>query len=102
MAAIADGRRGAVQVFVLAGLGLMTSAAAQMPDEFNLSAPQPGIYVHLGKNLPLDAPGHDDIANIGFIVGSRCVAVIDTGGRCGSGASCGLKSGAARRCRCAT
>lgn len=40
----------------------------------------PGLYVHLGAQLPLDAPGHDDIANIGFIVGSRCVAVIDTGG----------------------
>jgi quinoprotein relay system zinc metallohydrolase 2 len=39
-----------------------------------------GIYVHQGAPLPLDAPGHDDIANIGFIVGSRCVAVIDTGG----------------------
>jgi quinoprotein relay system zinc metallohydrolase 2 len=36
--------------------------------------------VHQGKPLPLDAPGHDDIANIGFIVGARCVAVIDTGG----------------------
>jgi quinoprotein relay system zinc metallohydrolase 2 len=40
----------------------------------------PGVYVHLGAPLPLDVPGHDDIANIGFIVGSRCVAVIDTGG----------------------
>ena len=36
--------------------------------------------MHAGKHLALDAPGHDDIANIGFIVGSRCVAVIDTGG----------------------
>ena len=40
----------------------------------------PGVFVHAGKTLPLDAPGHDDIANIGFIVGTRCVAVIDTGG----------------------
>ena len=36
--------------------------------------------MHLGRQLALDAPGHDDIANIGFIVGERCVAVIDTGG----------------------
>ncbi len=58
--------------------------AAQPPGpsgrEFTVSEPQPGIYVHRGKDLPLDAAGHDDIANIGFIVGSRCVAVIDTGG----------------------
>ncbi len=40
----------------------------------------PGVYLHRGAQLPLDAPGHDDIANFGFIVGSRCVAVIDTGG----------------------
>ncbi len=36
--------------------------------------------MHLGKQVALDAPGHDDIANIGFIVGKRCVAVVDTGG----------------------
>jgi quinoprotein relay system zinc metallohydrolase 2 len=40
----------------------------------------PGVYLHQGSAVALDAPGHDDIANIGFIVGSRCVAVIDTGG----------------------
>jgi quinoprotein relay system zinc metallohydrolase 2 len=40
----------------------------------------PGVFVHLGQQLALDAPGHDDIANIGFVIGSRCVAVIDTGG----------------------
>jgi quinoprotein relay system zinc metallohydrolase 2 len=40
----------------------------------------PGVFVHFGQPLPLDAPGHDDIANIGFIVGKQCVAVIDTGG----------------------
>ncbi|HZX90289.1 MAG TPA: quinoprotein relay system zinc metallohydrolase 2, partial [Rudaea sp.] len=39
-----------------------------------------GVFVHAGQQLPLDAPGHDDIANIGFVVGTRCVAVIDTGG----------------------
>ncbi|HXW73880.1 MAG TPA: quinoprotein relay system zinc metallohydrolase 2 [Steroidobacteraceae bacterium] len=39
-----------------------------------------GLFVHVGQPLALDAPGHDDIANIGFIVGTRCVAVIDTGG----------------------
>lgn len=38
------------------------------------------MFVHLGKPLALEAAGHDDIANLGFIIGSRCVAVIDTGG----------------------
>jgi quinoprotein relay system zinc metallohydrolase 2 len=48
--------------------------------ELSMDEPAAGVYVHRGAQLPLDAPGHDDIANIGFIVGSRCVAVIDTGG----------------------
>ncbi|HEX5122545.1 MAG TPA: quinoprotein relay system zinc metallohydrolase 2 [Rhodanobacteraceae bacterium] len=39
-----------------------------------------GVFVHEGETRALDAPGHDDIANIGFVVGQRCVAVIDTGG----------------------
>jgi quinoprotein relay system zinc metallohydrolase 2 len=39
-----------------------------------------GVFVHEGRTVALDAPGHDDIANLGFIFGTRCVAVIDTGG----------------------
>jgi quinoprotein relay system zinc metallohydrolase 2 len=54
--------------------------AANTPDGFNLSEVTPGIFVHTGRALPLNVPGHDDIANIGFIVGAKCAAVIDTGG----------------------
>ena len=52
---------------------------------FPLSEPAPGVFVHTGRHLPLDVPGHDDIANIGFIVGGKCVAVVDTGGSVGIG-----------------
>jgi quinoprotein relay system zinc metallohydrolase 2 len=54
--------------------------AAHAREAFNLSEPKPGVFVHVGRQLALDAPGHDDIANIGFIVGKKCAAVIDTGG----------------------
>ena len=48
--------------------------------EISLQEVAPGVFVHFGRPLALDAPGHDDIANIGFVVGKKCVAVIDTGG----------------------
>jgi quinoprotein relay system zinc metallohydrolase 2 len=56
------------------------ACAAGVRDGFNLSEAAPGVFVHIGRPLPLDVPGHDDIANLGFIVGEKCVAVIDTGG----------------------
>jgi len=55
-------------------------ARAADSDGFNLSRVAPGIYVHHGRNVSLQDPHRDDIANIGFIVGRDCVAVIDTGG----------------------
>jgi quinoprotein relay system zinc metallohydrolase 2 len=54
--------------------------AADARGAFNLSEPVPGVFVHTGRLLALDAPGHDDIANIGFVIGEKCVAVVDTGG----------------------
>ena len=41
---------------------------------------EPGIYVHRGVEEFSDTKNHGAIANIGFIVGQKCVAVIDTGG----------------------
>jgi quinoprotein relay system zinc metallohydrolase 2 len=46
----------------------------------NLAQVSPGIYVHQGHPVGLTAPERDDIANIGFVIGDQCVAVIDTGG----------------------
>lgn len=39
-----------------------------------------GIYVHHGAHLDIDTGYQGDICNISFIVGSKGVAVIDTGG----------------------
>ncbi len=66
----------------LAWVALLLIAGAHQPARAQLSIQEvaPGVFVHFGQPLALDAPGHDDIANIGFIVGSKCVAVIDTGG----------------------
>jgi quinoprotein relay system zinc metallohydrolase 2 len=66
---------------LLAALGSATRAEAQgVPSTFAVDQIASGVFVHTGKPLALDAPGHDDIANIGFLVGRRCIAVIDTGG----------------------
>ena len=55
-------------------------AAPDNNETFNLTEISQGIYVHQGKHVDLDHVDHDDIANIGFITGDECIAVIDTGG----------------------
>src|ERR1700754_1316139 len=40
----------------------------------------PGVYVHAGRVEDWLPENGGDVANLGFVVGSRCVAVIDTGG----------------------
>ncbi|WP_244816581.1 quinoprotein relay system zinc metallohydrolase 2 [Caballeronia sp. Lep1P3] len=45
----------------------------------------PGIYAHRGHDDVATPANGGDIANVGFIVGSRCIAVIDTGGTLAEG-----------------
>src|SRR5215471_2106626 len=57
----------------------LSDAPPEMP-ELTLENPAPGIYVHYGQQAEMTEANFGDVANLGFIVGGKCVAVIDTGG----------------------
>ena len=40
----------------------------------------PGVYVHIGQHKDVEDGYDGDIANIGFVIGTDAVAIIDTGG----------------------
>lgn len=50
------------------------------PGNFALENLGDGIYVHHGQHLDIDTGYQGDICNMSFVVGSKGVAVIDTGG----------------------
>ena len=52
-----------------------SSAVALQVDQI-----KPGVFVHLGALEDWAPANGGDVANLGFVVGSRCVAVVDTGG----------------------
>lgn len=58
----------------------VTQVFASGSNSLNISEVADGVFVHTGKHLGFEDEHNDDIANIGFIVGSACIAVIDTGG----------------------
>jgi len=56
------------------------ASAPLAAEPLNLIEVAAGVYVHQGVQALPDRHNHGEIANIGFIVGERCVAVVDSGG----------------------
>ncbi|MDD4907359.1 MAG: MBL fold metallo-hydrolase, partial [Methylobacter tundripaludum] len=63
-------------LFALSMVSVQATAATTLPVK-EITA---GVYVHFGKHQFPDSKNHGEIANLGFIVGQKCVAVIDSGG----------------------
>ena len=62
---------------------LLLAAAAAAPvaaAPLHVDEVAPGVYVHIGQHKDFEDGYDGDIANIGFVIGSDAVAVIDTGG----------------------
>jgi quinoprotein relay system zinc metallohydrolase 2 len=57
-----------------------TTFAAQAPADFPVTEIAPGNFVHYGTIDERTGANLGDNANVGFIVGKRCVAVVDAGG----------------------
>lgn len=71
--------------------------AAVVPSPLKVEQVAPGVYLHAGKLEDWGRGNGGDVANLGFIVGQRCVAVVDTGGSPAVGEA--LKAAIAERTR---
>ncbi len=61
------------------GLNARVVHASESPS-FAVKNVSEGVYVHFGAHLDIDSGYQGDICNTSFVVGSKGVAVIDTGG----------------------
>ena len=69
---------GVAAAMVIFALALTAYASGLGP--FALEEIAPGIFLHRGAHAGLEDPGRADSANIGFVIGAECIAVIDSGG----------------------
>lgn len=58
----------------------MATSFASAPPAYKVQQVAEGIYYHQGKHADANEHNLGAIANVGFIIGDDCVAVIDTGG----------------------
>ncbi len=59
---------------------LLASSSVAAIEPLTVREVAKGIHVHFGRHELPDTHNHGAIANIGFIVGDKCVAVVDSGG----------------------
>ena len=70
-------------------IGFLVAASLCSPVRAHESLPvqavAPGVFVHIAVHEDATPANHGVIANVGFIVGEQCVAVIDSGGSFAAG-----------------
>lgn len=73
-------------ILLLSCLLLAAFAPARAaPPAFALDEVAPGIFLHRGVHADIDDPARADSANLAYVEGARCLAVIDTGGAVATG-----------------
>ncbi|MEM7540725.1 MAG: quinoprotein relay system zinc metallohydrolase 2 [Pseudomonadota bacterium] len=70
---------GSIWALLLFALPL-TSLASDPGKPFELIELADGVYVHIGQHAEIDQHAREDSANLGVVVGTQCVAIIDSGG----------------------
>ncbi len=80
MAIVRRNRRSWPRKLLLAATFVLSWTAWAAADEFALQQIAPGVYAHQGAVAETDSLNQGDIANLGFVIGARGVAVIDAGG----------------------
>lgn len=58
----------------------MSMSACANTEDYRVSQVSDGIYYHQGSHQEADSENLGAIANVGFIIGEECIAVIDSGG----------------------
>lgn len=67
-------------VLLLLGMAGVDLARGQPADVLPVTEVASGVFVHQGRHEENSVDNGGDIANIGFVIGERCVAVVDSGG----------------------